>query len=189
MDNDRRRAEFVTAAAALFEEKGHARTSIRDVTDRMGVTRSLFYHYFPNKEALTNAVIDEQVDTFMARIQQLDDSFDSDRQLESLQEFVSSFRALVLGENSFGGCVMREKNLELHLTFTLRCANRLADHYAHLRRINAEERRHESLNLVHLRETMYVLSTGIISLLYHEPEVCDEALLEVVANALSIRLD
>ena len=52
-DTAKRSAEIVVAARELYEEKGLARTSIQDITNHVGVTRSLFYHYFQNKEVTT----------------------------------------------------------------------------------------------------------------------------------------
>ena len=48
-----RRADIVAAARELYEEQGLSKTSVQDITNRMGVARSLFYHYFPDKEAVT----------------------------------------------------------------------------------------------------------------------------------------
>lgn len=48
-DTAKRSAEIVVAARELYEEKGLARTSIQDITNHVGVTRSLFYHYFPSR--------------------------------------------------------------------------------------------------------------------------------------------
>lgn len=58
-DTAKRSAEIVVAARELYEEKGLARTSIQDITNHVGVTRSLFYHYFQNKEEVTSAVLDQ----------------------------------------------------------------------------------------------------------------------------------
>ena len=44
-DTAKRSAEIVVAARELYEEKGLAHTSIQDITNHVGVTRSLFYHY------------------------------------------------------------------------------------------------------------------------------------------------
>ena len=41
------RADIVAAARELYEEQGLSKTSVQDITNRMGVARSLFYHYFP----------------------------------------------------------------------------------------------------------------------------------------------
>ena len=56
-----RRAEIIDTARDLYEERGLAHTSIQDIADRVGVTRSLFYHYFKNKDELTSAVLDALV--------------------------------------------------------------------------------------------------------------------------------
>ena len=53
------------AARELYEEQGLSKTSVQDITNRMGVARSLFYHYFPDKEAVTSAVLDDYVADFI----------------------------------------------------------------------------------------------------------------------------
>jgi AcrR family transcriptional regulator len=46
-------------AARLFAEKGFGGTSLQDVADSMGLTRGAIYYYFPNKEALLAALVEE----------------------------------------------------------------------------------------------------------------------------------
>ena len=41
---DLRRLEIIAAARELYEEKGLSKTSVQDITNRVGVTRTLFYH-------------------------------------------------------------------------------------------------------------------------------------------------
>ena len=60
-----RRDAIVEAARQLYEEQGLSRTSVRDITNRVGVTRTLFYHYFPDKEAVTSAVLDNYIEDFI----------------------------------------------------------------------------------------------------------------------------
>ena len=55
----------MAAARTLYEERGLSKTSVQDITDRVGVTRSLFYHYFADKEAVTSAVLDDYVADFI----------------------------------------------------------------------------------------------------------------------------
>ena len=47
-----RRAEIVAAARELFETKGIGHTTVKDISEAVNVTRSLFYHYFPDKDAV-----------------------------------------------------------------------------------------------------------------------------------------
>ena len=53
-----RRCEIVEAARSLYETRGLSHTTVKDIAEKVGVTRSLFYHYFENKNAVTEAVLD-----------------------------------------------------------------------------------------------------------------------------------
>ncbi|MER7247495.1 TetR/AcrR family transcriptional regulator [Kribbella sp. NPDC000426] len=54
------RDRIVGAAARLMIEQGVARTTIEDIQAAAGVSPSQLYHYFPGKDALVSAVIDQQ---------------------------------------------------------------------------------------------------------------------------------
>ncbi len=43
---------ILTQAAALFAERGYERTSMRDLAQRCGVSKSLLYHHFADKEEI-----------------------------------------------------------------------------------------------------------------------------------------
>jgi AcrR family transcriptional regulator len=43
---------ILTQAAAMFAERGYERTSMRDLADQCGISKSLLYHHFSDKEAL-----------------------------------------------------------------------------------------------------------------------------------------
>jgi AcrR family transcriptional regulator len=47
------------AAIDLFNRKGYDATSIGDVADELGVTKSAVYHHVPSKEHLLSAALDE----------------------------------------------------------------------------------------------------------------------------------
>ncbi|WP_216894192.1 TetR/AcrR family transcriptional regulator [Nocardia alni] len=63
----RTRARIVEAAAALIHERGVAGTTLEDVKVAADVSGSQLYHYFPDKNALVQAVIDYQADTIVER--------------------------------------------------------------------------------------------------------------------------
>lgn len=46
-------------ALELFNEQGYDATSVADVAQRLGLTKSALYHHFPSKEALLEAALDE----------------------------------------------------------------------------------------------------------------------------------
>ena len=62
---EQRRSDIVEAARQLYEERGLSRTSVKDIAERAGITRSLFYHYFPDKQAVTSAVLDDFVEDYI----------------------------------------------------------------------------------------------------------------------------
>ena len=53
-----RREQIIAAARSLYEERGIDRTSVKDIADRAGITRSLFYHYFSSRDEVTDAILD-----------------------------------------------------------------------------------------------------------------------------------
>jgi len=52
------RDRIVMAAYACFMEKGYEQTTVRMILEKAGVTTGSFYHFFPSKEGLFEAVID-----------------------------------------------------------------------------------------------------------------------------------
>ncbi|WP_249669227.1 TetR family transcriptional regulator [Cellulomonas hominis] len=62
------RAMLEEAAGELFLERGYAATSVADITQRAGVSRSTFFNYFPAKSDLLWAGFDERVDRLRAAL-------------------------------------------------------------------------------------------------------------------------
>src|SRR5688572_23264528 len=54
-----RREQLLEAALRVFARNGYARSTNKDVAQEAGITPGLIYHYFPSKEALLKAVIEE----------------------------------------------------------------------------------------------------------------------------------
>lgn len=56
-----RRAKILKAAADLFLEYGYGETSVDAIVERSGGSKATLYNYFPTKEDLFHAVVDEIV--------------------------------------------------------------------------------------------------------------------------------
>jgi AcrR family transcriptional regulator len=52
------RQQILDAAWALFVEHGFDKTSLRQVAERVGVTKAALYYYFPSKEDLLSALLE-----------------------------------------------------------------------------------------------------------------------------------
>lgn len=55
-----RRAQIVADATALFARDGYADTSLREIADQVGVSKSALLHHYQSKDALLLAVLEER---------------------------------------------------------------------------------------------------------------------------------
>lgn len=60
------RHSLIANAGRLAVEKGLAAVSVQEVSTAAGVTKGGFFHHFPNKRALINAVFADMMDHFEA---------------------------------------------------------------------------------------------------------------------------
>ncbi len=65
------RERILTAAAALFHEKGFNGTSMADLASQVGMTKSSLYHHFPKKQALLSEIIEVTVNRVTPLVQQI----------------------------------------------------------------------------------------------------------------------
>lgn len=58
------RERLLTAALALFNEKGYAAASVRELVQAAGVTKPVLYYYFGNKEGIYLELMENSYRTF-----------------------------------------------------------------------------------------------------------------------------
>ena len=159
-----RRADIVAAARELYEEQGLSKTSVQDITNRMGVARSLFYHYFPDKEAVTSAVLDDYVADFIEATHY----WNAQRHPGDIESALSSLAS--------------HENAALYIDFVNRVADRVATYI-----VDTTVRDYGALHEIrieHVYETFYVLILGIVGYLRTHPDVDDEVLKDLIAQTL-----
>jgi AcrR family transcriptional regulator len=66
-----RRNELLDCAQALFLARGYDNASLNDVIAEAGVSKGAFYHYFPSKEALLEALAARFAEAALAQVQGL----------------------------------------------------------------------------------------------------------------------
>ena len=186
MKMDERKGELISAAKELFQTRGLTNTSIANIADKVGVTRSLFYHYFANKQAIVDAVIDENVDEFMRRLEQFE--LGRKARYEDKQARVHGalyvVRSSLVGEDSFGRHILTEKNALLRQQFCVRASKRFANKCAQMDQSSGLlEKRY---GIRYPQATMYVLCIGVMSLLFQDPDVPDEVLVEAIASVMHL---
>jgi len=67
-DRNTRLAELISAAAAVFAERGVANTAVSDIVKAAGVAQGTFYLYFKTKDDAVLAVVEQMVDGMVAAI-------------------------------------------------------------------------------------------------------------------------
>ncbi len=65
------RARIGMVAEALFAERGFDGTSIREIAEHAGATKALIYHYYDNKEALYQTLLEEAVSGVVTQIERI----------------------------------------------------------------------------------------------------------------------
>lgn len=114
-----RRAEFLDHAEALFLSNGYDSVSLNDVIAAAGASKGAFYHWFPSKEALLEALVDRLARQILTAAEEKSRRTDESA-LERLNGFlarvrrykldVASHRRSVLGSL---GALFRPENLAL----------------------------------------------------------------------------
>lgn len=66
-DPEERRRDIVAMARKQFLEKGYEDTSLNSIVNSLGIAKGTVYHYFPSKEKLLDAVLENLTREFMER--------------------------------------------------------------------------------------------------------------------------
>ncbi|MFS0893576.1 TetR/AcrR family transcriptional regulator [Microbacterium sp. 179-I 3D3 NHS] len=72
------RETLAEAACELFLERGYDGTSVADITQRAGVSRSSFFNYFTSKSDVLWSGVDERIDHAIASLDRLGRGADGD---------------------------------------------------------------------------------------------------------------
>jgi len=120
------RRRILDAALELFTEQSYAGTPVRDIAERLGMTKAALYYHFASKEALLVALAEPVIDELDACardaersgadtagiIRRLVDLFDDQRHLmKGMLHDASARKVLVEGQHMFAGLRRLERAL------------------------------------------------------------------------------
>jgi TetR/AcrR family transcriptional repressor of nem operon len=91
------RERIVGAAAELVNERGIAETSLDDVLERAGASKSQLYHYFEDRAALLRAVVVHNAESVLGELGPLDS-------WKAIRSWFDSLVALQVERAACGGC-------------------------------------------------------------------------------------
>ena len=179
---EQRRSDIVEAARQLYEERGLSRTSVKDIAERAGITRSLFYHYFPDKQAVTSAVLDDFVEDYIEALSIWNNERMTGEIEQALDGVVRVLRVSVFEGSSFRRALDTRENAALYREFINRVADRTARYIVDTTVRDYSEL--HSVSIVHLYETFYILILGICGYIRTHQDVSDDVLKDIIAQSL-----
>lgn len=179
---EQRRSDIVEAARQLYEERGLSRTSVKDIAERAGITRSLFYHYFPDKQAVTSAVLDDFVEDYIEALSIWNDERMTGEIEQALDGVVRVLRVSVFEGSSFRRALDTRENAALYIEFINRVADRTARYIVDTTVRDYSEL--HSVSIVHFYETFYILILGICGYIRTHQDVSNEVLKDIIAQSL-----
>jgi TetR/AcrR family transcriptional regulator, transcriptional repressor for nem operon len=92
------RERIVAAASELIAERGIAETSLDDVIERAGASKSQLYHYFDDRAALLRAVVEHNTDGVIGHLGEVNDSW------AAIRSWLDSMVQLQIERRACGGC-------------------------------------------------------------------------------------
>ncbi len=114
MQNNNIEERIVCQARRIFMEKGYAATSMSDIAEASGLTRSCLHYYYHTKDSLFHAVFASIIESFVPKIEEI---MTADRPIEERLEHLVDIYVDKIKENP-----------DLPL-FLIREVNRDADHF------------------------------------------------------------
>jgi len=96
------RQRLLAAATRLFNRRGYASTSVREIVAAAGVTKPVLYHYFGSKEGIYLEIMNDFIERFNSVLE------DFQRRKESARE-----RIVRLSDMMFGLCLERIESVRL----------------------------------------------------------------------------
>lgn len=182
--HDVRRDEILQAVVDICSEEGIGRLSVSNVTSRIGCARSLFYHYFPSKEAALEAALDYTIDEFIARLRTWNEQRafgDIEGALDGISQLL---KTLVLEMPGISGSISQGGDAVLYTTFVNRVAERCARYICESTVVDFA-RYHEVL-IDNVYETFYVLISGLILYIRSHRDVPVPVIKDIIACTLHI---
>lgn len=106
------RAKIVEKAEKLLWNQGYEGTSLNEVVDKAGVSKGAFFHYYPNKQAISQEVINKYTQEQL--IAPLKKHLEESTSVKNgLFNWVSDFYQTYKGHNFKGGCLLGNMALEM----------------------------------------------------------------------------
>ena len=185
--SDDRKRDIVNAARDLIEERGLAHISNKEVAAQAGISRGALYYYYPDKNSLVEAVLDDYIDDLTEALELWEESRPKGMNRPAVRGSIELVKRLVNENSSLRQNLTETENAGLYARFSARAVERLVEKLDETTiKYYAE---HYQIEIEHLPETFYILIAGLVRYLRAYPDADIDVLTEVAAQILRIPLD
>ncbi|MDO5358944.1 MAG: TetR/AcrR family transcriptional regulator [Slackia faecicanis] len=178
--------DIMLAARDLFETEGVAAASMAAIARKAGVARSLVYYYFPDKQAVTDAVLDDYLEDMLESVSTWNELRIFGDMPAELKNCVATFRRVLYtasGQPRPMFAVLDELGIrEQFATQAVREVVACIQDY-----IVSEYTAYRTIEIRLVPETFGLLLFGLVGMMKAKPDITDDELAELVAQTL--RLD
>ncbi|MBM7824961.1 AcrR family transcriptional regulator [Arcanobacterium pluranimalium] len=178
------RADIISAARAEIMDVGFEKMSITSIGARTGGSRSLFYHYFKNKDEVATAVLDDVIDEFLAKLTEWNDAREPGDISRALDEAIELMRSIINDDGPFHHQLVSGPNASLYMAFTDRTARKVADYISRTTVRDFADK--HPVEIEYVPETFYMLVVGLVSLIRSNPSISNRAIKQIAGQTLHL---
>lgn len=109
------RAKLIRSARTLFHEQGYGATGVATILREAGVNSGSFYHFFPSKEALLEAVLDQYLEALRPELIEPATGGICDP-IARIFALLAAYRGALVGSGFAFGCPLGNLALEVGQT-------------------------------------------------------------------------
>lgn len=96
------REDIILVATTVFQERGYHQSSMQELAKLLGLQKGTLYHYFPDKEALLVAVLEQVTGDILAAMRQAS----ADVQRPAHERLADILEAVAMSLTSRRGCLV-----------------------------------------------------------------------------------
>jgi AcrR family transcriptional regulator len=176
--------KILRTAREIITSKGLDHLTISDIAKHSGITRSLFYHYFDSKETVADAVLDNVIEEYLAKLKAWNKKREIGNIGKALDDVVDLMFKTVSESSLFHARLMTSGNATLYFRLLDKAADRIAE-YIGSTTVADFVKRHD-LEITNVHETFYMMIVGLITYIRSHPGVSPAVIKQVSAQTLHI---
>lgn len=182
---DRQRQRIIQTAYDICIEQGFSKVTINGIAKRAGITRTLIYHYFEDKDAVADAMVTSIVQDLVTEpLREWNDQRVHGNLHEAIKNLVVLMRTVIDESSLFSSRMIGYANGQLYLQFIDRTSSQISDFILEY----AFDDLHalHTLPIKNLRENLIILIIGMFGIIRQYPLVSDETIRDVAVQTLRL---